>query len=705
MNPIPGNGDGVVTTSKSGVALIMVIGLVALMMVMAVAFAIYMRTERVAAGAFRNDVRARQLLHVALARALDGLEANLGDRPYPNWDILSSSGGGGDIAGFTNSATMEWIPRAMLASGINPHPQWIPVGSGSEQGRIGYMIVNCSGLLDANASGGGLARGVGTNVAEIQVGNLPEMSDVNGFFASRPYETVQELNGFAGPANYVVRPETNFVDFSYFPQPARVFVGGQSNQWDSQTQVVKAFRDSGLGNNSIWGDFAYNAYMNLLDYVDSDSVPQRLDAGCVEAVPMINEVDLTYQFTLNPDRTWTANLKFQVEYAYPFVNSSALSFDLRADVSFSNSEGNVSANFIPVSQSGITQPLGAIQSYGLIDVPASDISLSGGPLPPGAVRVHFQCALNLKMMTGGVACDAVPAGNATPMTFDIDLSPASDGQPVGVTKWIECIDPRFNWDPNDLAQWVPSDSILYVIPSAAPTPNDINEITKYYLYPANYGEAATEDYDGDFIMHVANAPLQRVGELGNICYAPLRTIRLFAHSGAPNTESAPYHKVLDNFSVTTNAPTRGFVNLNTRSPEVLAASLVGSPTRDFEPNVANWAPISWDVALTIASNLVNHGCYTNLSDLGRTDWSTYMSGPHNELVNESYIRNTSGLLSCRQNLFFIFLYAQATRQVPNLGVSTVAGCRGIAEVWRDPVQNNQSFHPRFVRLFRFLSDD
>ncbi|MEI6516500.1 MAG: hypothetical protein WCO77_11005 [bacterium] len=705
MNPIPGNGDGVVTTSKSGVALIMVIGLVALMMVMAVAFAIYMRTERVAAGAFRNDVRARQLLHVAQARALDGLEANLGDRPYPNWDILSSSGGGGEVANFTNSPVLDWIPRAMLASGINPRPQWIQVSGGSEQGRVGYMIVNCSGLLDANASGDGVTRGVGTNVAEIQVGNLPEMSDINGFIASRPYETVQELNGFAGAANYVVRPVTNFVDFSYFPKPARVFVGGQSNQWDSQAQVIQAFRDSGLGSDPIWGDFANNAYMNLLDYVDSDSIPQRLDAGCVEAVPMINEVDLTYQFTLNPDRTWTAYLIFQVEYAYPFVNSSTLSFNLNAGVSFSNLNGNVSASFIPPAQNGITQPLGAIQSYGMIDVPASDISLSGGPLPAGPVRVHFQCALNLKMMTGGVACDAVPAGAAAPLLFDIDLSPVSDGQPVVVTKWIECIDPRFNWDPDDLAQWVPSDAILSVIPSAAPTPNDINEVTKLSLYPANYGQTASEDYDGDFFMHVANAPLRTAGELGSICYAPLRTIRLYSHSGAPNTENAPFHKVLDNFSVTTNAPTHGFVNLNTRSIEVLAAILAGAPTRDFDAKVANWAPIAWDVAQTLASKIVNQGCYTNLSDLGLIDWRAYSSVPGNELVSESYIRNTSGLLSCRQNLFIIFTYAQATRQVPNLGVSTVSGCRGIAEVWRDPVQNDQGSHPRFVRLFRFLGSD
>ena len=83
------------TAEKSGVALILVIGLLALMMVMAVAFAIYMRTERVAAGNFRNDVRVRQLLQVALARALNDVDSNMGNTPYPNWNILSSGAGGG----------------------------------------------------------------------------------------------------------------------------------------------------------------------------------------------------------------------------------------------------------------------------------------------------------------------------------------------------------------------------------------------------------------------------------------------------------------------------------------------------------------------------------------------------------------------------------------------------------------------------------
>ena len=63
--------------SRQGIALIMVVGMLALMMVMGVAFAIFMRTERVAAGSFRTDVRARNLLQVALHQAIEAIDTSM----------------------------------------------------------------------------------------------------------------------------------------------------------------------------------------------------------------------------------------------------------------------------------------------------------------------------------------------------------------------------------------------------------------------------------------------------------------------------------------------------------------------------------------------------------------------------------------------------------------------------------------------------
>ena len=62
---------------NSGIALVMVLGVLSVMVIMAVAFAISMRTERVASGNYADSVRARQLVHVAIARAMADIQNNL----------------------------------------------------------------------------------------------------------------------------------------------------------------------------------------------------------------------------------------------------------------------------------------------------------------------------------------------------------------------------------------------------------------------------------------------------------------------------------------------------------------------------------------------------------------------------------------------------------------------------------------------------
>ena len=73
---------------------------------------------------------------------------------------------------------------------------------------------------------------------------------------------------------------------------------------------------------------------------------------------------------------------------------------------------------------------------------------------------------------------------------------------------------------------------------------------------------------------------------------------------------------------------------------------------------------------------------------------------------ESFFRNTAGLVNMRQNYFLIILYAQATKTVPMMpDKSVVSGARAIAEVWRDPLANSEGIHPRFVRFYRILNND
>ena len=62
---------------QQGVALIMVLGLLSVMIIMAVSFAIAMRTERLAAGNYLDSVRAKQLVRGALHLAMADIHQKL----------------------------------------------------------------------------------------------------------------------------------------------------------------------------------------------------------------------------------------------------------------------------------------------------------------------------------------------------------------------------------------------------------------------------------------------------------------------------------------------------------------------------------------------------------------------------------------------------------------------------------------------------
>jgi hypothetical protein len=151
------------------------------------------------------------------------------------------------------------------------------------------------------------------------------------------------------------------------------------------------------------------------------------------------------------------------------------------------------------------------------------------------------------------------------------------------------------------------------------------------------------------------------------------------------------------------------VNPNSRTPDVLTAVFENMPTQDFEPNEADWdaTRLTRTTASAVASNVIAQGPYETVAELGRIDWSSFVSGPHNELVNESFIRNTSGLLSCRQNFFTVFLYAQESRVIPGSGSrrADVGDARAVAEIWRDPMTNAIGRHTHVVHLFKMLNSN
>jgi len=81
--------------SKKGSALLIVLGMLAFMVVSAVAFSAYMRTSRLPSSYLRRAVASRMLAKAALAEAIDEIDAAVGNFPHPGvWRQQNANGTG-----------------------------------------------------------------------------------------------------------------------------------------------------------------------------------------------------------------------------------------------------------------------------------------------------------------------------------------------------------------------------------------------------------------------------------------------------------------------------------------------------------------------------------------------------------------------------------------------------------------------------------
>lgn len=697
---------GTRATGREGVALIIVMGLLALIVLMAVSFSIYMRTGRVAAGNFRNDVRARQLLHVALNRAFQDIDSNLSSNLYPSWYYLESDGGT-EITGVTNPPAMDWIPLAAMGTNLNPKPKWIEewYGGGKMEGRVGYLVVNCSGLLDANYAGA-KSRGIGTNASEIQIGELPEVAAANSIDTDRPYETLQELGSFGVQRGTFSSTPGHFVTYSLFPTNDAVDVGGNvADLLAKRTQIIAGFTNSGFTLAQ-----AGCLFTNLVDYVDGDVEPGNLgvsgagvmEGPYVEPTPLFNEVFVTNEITLTPNGTnytmTVGRTTLRFECFYPFIagtNRTGYTFNYRVVMTNSSFWAAYPSNAIAGSFP-LDVPVAPAEYWTRVTLPARMIGVGQAFNDPGA-SISISAVISAWITKSGVTVDAT---TNPPITIAVSMPKTVVGGNLiyNGSGDRECRDPRLNWD--GVNHWRASLSNNTI---GAVNTRTLEELGKMGLPPPGW-----QARDGDTAMHVANARLQVPGELGYLYYnvggnQRFETVRLYKHG--PNPLQGNVHPVLDNFVVRTTAdPTKGLVNVNTRDSEVWRTLYADMPID--KPSGTGSKTVDATLLDTVVNTITasrNTGEFSGLSDLGRIDWATvYASG--NDLDKEAFVRNVSGLLGTRQNLFAILLFAQTTKTVPQMpDKSVVSGVRAVAEVWRDPTTSlGQPAY--FLRTFKILNE-
>jgi hypothetical protein len=662
------------------VALILVLGALSLMMILAVAFAISMRTERLAAGNYADTVRARELAHVGLVRAMNDIRtmqgANLavaGAQVYPAWLATNAINGHTNAlqyATLTNGVAPNYIPKALL-SGVSADAanRWVEItaADGTLLGRVGYLILNCSGLLDANFVGGS-NRLYGASPAEIAVTNLPEISGGGNNLINRRdppdpaairYESVAELDVYSGDSH-----PSNFFIYSYYTNgwwnangnniQLPVNLAGDLTGAGRGAAILAGFTNAGFSASE-----AGILYTNLLNYVDSDFNPLDFING-VEAVPMINEVVVSNRVVIVPGATQSVG-GVAIEWWYPFANTGG-AFEIRTIGTFANiSPGD--ASLIPTNIVDMTNTASGA-GMGVMHIP-----FFSGPAT-GAFSALFRATIQARIVKGGANVDAVTVV-------------LTNGNNTATTTYssVEFVDPRFNGE-------VTINNASYTTnPSLGAARNGATNACTLNWWTANPG------FDTDPSMYVANSNLHSAAELGCLAYAPWKTVKLYG----PNLR-----RVLDTFAVGTNPADnyvsytrRGLVNPNSKQTNALAAVLVEMPVDEYPGGPSN--RLSLAAAQTMAGYLVNGGYYTNLSDIGRS-WTTFVSAS-NELQRESYFRNSADLLSVRQNLFEIILEVQLAYSGIYPRYTNLAHQRAVAIVWRDPYTGEF-----LVRSFQWLED-
>ena len=721
---------------RSGIALIIVLGFLALLTILVVAFAVMMRTERVAARSYQDVQRAKQLTYVGLSRIQVVLDDALGggnQRIFPSWQVTNSVGP--KLIDLNRTAAListSDTPRSLAADFIvgssltqalaaSSRAAWtnIVIDNQNNQptlvGRVAYVVVNDSGLLDANYAGGTGKRS-GVSPAELVVSNecLTEFSGdtfaqvrSNSF---KRFESIADLTvcaqvGGCLPSGGRVtnlcvnsRAPRMVWDFQGGALREPVYIGGDTAkglrlvaaQGDIETGLQRSF--------SVAGELlpsSYKVYQCLLDYTDLDDKPQDVSSFSTEAVPFINEI--VFQVTSKVAGTgYRYEFTPRVELFFPFVGvTNSKTYELRFAVQFDGAPspaGYKPPNYGPPAINLAPPPGNWTQGVYSVTLPTAYPPAVGtdAALPP-ASWAGFKAKVICQLREGSQPVDQV--GSATAQLL-IDMSTLTttigDFREFGMA----CNDPRFNYAVANPNQWKPV--------GASPGTTGAHTLSNENVRVVSYSTTATAD--GTNLMYVRNGSLSNTGELGFLPYdenKPWHTIRLVeSAAGRP-------HAVLDYFTMHSNEFTRGMVNPNSGNVDVLISALASTHTNFSPVSITNGLTVV--AAETLARQIQARQLFSNRADLGRVP-SGWPAGA-TALQKEAIIRHSADLFNPRQNLFTAVVAAQAIRREPGKAydaevdeaTEVVAEQRAVAVIWRDPFPVNGSYEQKVV-FFKWLTE-
>ena len=644
--------------------------------------------------------------HIPSAFYDEAVAADLESLPYTNRVGL-------DSPVVINITAPRWVPVVEPFSLMAPGGAWpsetthiggdtiVISNVGSRVlGRVGWVAVNCSGLLDVNFVGG-LTRTNGCDPREICIVNLPEIQNEPSLLSARDeyvrYDTLDDF--YSQNKNFLRNSEypSNLFVYSfaqsgcvtnYGTTNAGVFqpvslAGDVSDLMERRANITNMFAGMGFS-----GAEAGDLFTNLLDYVDNDSIP-RLPANkaSAEAMPLLNEVVITHRFRKEDLGSgayqYIISSSAQVELWYPYASKAAAPLNQVSNRISASYVGSTSG-WVPSDpdDSWLVMDLAPDGFYvGSIDLGSlTKVFTALDPAPPASVNCSI--TINNATFVNGVLQREGRVFNAA-----IDNNTGPFGASETNVIW-ECLDPRLGGAD---AFWVNQESH---------TLDQINQVTLAYWADTN------NNCNGQTLYFCANTGIVSAAELFNLPLQdkPWCSIRLFGEN---------LHPVLDYFSAATNAdlahpsPTNkfyGLVNPNTTQRDVLACVFDNVPIMDC-PGGAVLGNLSSTDALLLADRIIAEGPYTNLSEIGKADWDGFFTSCsaaaqlNTALKRATFLHNIAGLLNLRQNVFTIILGAELAGQDSDRFPRRPVRQRAVAVVWRDPYLNKF-----FVRSFKYLPD-
>ncbi|OVE76977.1 hypothetical protein BVX97_00145 [bacterium E08(2017)] len=720
-----------VVHDKKGVAILIVIAMLATLMLAGSAFSISMRLERKGSANYQHSVVSRHLLWAALSQAVQTLDENIDGggsfNVYPSWDVLPSIGdqidGSYQMARVTTASSRSYIPGKLWPAVVSQTPNWDYVfdSDGVVNGRIAYSIVNVSGLLDGNMAGG-TNRAFGATVSEIQPSEGLSWNDLCFDKRNRThvrYESLREMkrlnttlyealggytNGFAHV--FSCSKEGEYMDGGGLVEP-KIYIGGDESDLQSRSTEIRAkLSDCGI---TTAGEQLF--FMeSLYDYIDQDCVPRvGTDAANTEAIVMCNEIWF-YLDASGGGGTFTPNVG--LEFIYPYITPQDNSFEYRTTLVVNwNQNGNAQP---PIN---VSYPMGGgWKDTGYVanstkapwyngNEQGTDPSDPNLTVPITSAVEIVDCTLTVEIRGDGQIVDRVTL-SADPVTIPVGS--------VAEQSW-ECIDPRYNWDKAHAGgeeRWMN-------VGASGSQDNPNNRSLQWIGY--------FPDVDDDIRWYCADSgQLRNIGELGNL---PLHS-DIAPADGRCNTISlfgdAPHvvanSKFFRYFTTSDAGYRRGLVNVNTTIPEVWAALFRDAPIGDPDPSNSNRISDGQarDIGNAIASFIESRGPFLDVSEfVNNSDSShpfkhmktTYLPG-EKDVDIELILSSVEGMLTSRSNTFIILLAAEKYIPFAMSGTSTkgksLSSAYAVATVCRDAYRtpdpsSGDYYHKMFIRSFNQLA--